>query len=147
MFDPARLRHPTNVASYAYWDRLRGARTMPARADIDPMDIPKLLPSVLLYDVQAEPLDFRYRLIGTKIAGYLLADYTGKWMSELAHQRAPGRLWTAYTHVVTHLEPITSDAPYVGKYADFKTVEDLIMPLSADGETVNMLFVTVDFLT
>ena len=141
------LRHSTNRTAFGYWERIRGARPMPGRADIDPSEIVGILPCVFLLDVRLEPLDFRYRLIGTKMSNHMNRDHTGAWMSEIEHQRAPSRIWAACERVVARQVPLSSDTPYVGKLHEFKTTEDLIMPLSEDGKTVNMLFVTADFLT
>ncbi|MDJ0945490.1 MAG: PAS domain-containing protein [Kiloniellales bacterium] len=146
VFEAGRLRHPTNQAAFAYWDRIRAGRAMPARADLDPSDIRTILPCVFLLDVARDPLDFRYRLIGTKMASHLNRDLTGTWMSEIPHQRPPSRIWSACARVVETRTPLSSDTPYVGKHHEYKKTEDLILPLSADGETVNMLFVTADFL-
>ena len=68
----------------AYWQsKLTDARP-PLRADIDPVDIPKLLPNVLLVDVIGHPAyDFHYRLIGTAIAAVDGVDYTGSLLSEM----------------------------------------------------------------
>src|SRR3546814_19599704 len=52
---------------FDYWDRIRGERAMPSRVDIDPTDIPDLLPDVALFDVEWEPLALRYRLVGTAV--------------------------------------------------------------------------------
>lgn len=144
--DPQRLQHPTNRRAYAYWDHIRGERLMPSRADIDPAEIPEILSCVFLLDVAEGPLDFRYRLIGTKMSASMNRDHTGRWMSEIEHQRPPSRIWSACAWVVETRMPLSSDTPYVGRHHEFKTTEDLIMPLSADGESVNMLFVTADFL-
>src|SRR5580658_1065080 len=46
-------RDPNLHALYAYWNTLRGGRPLPRRADIDPTEIPKLLPQILMYDVVA----------------------------------------------------------------------------------------------
>ncbi len=119
---------------------------MPSRADLDPAEIRTILPCVFLLDVTQDPLDFRYRLIGTKMASHLNRDLTGSWMSELPHQRPPSRIWSACAKVVETRVPLSSDTPYVGKLHEFRKTEDLILPLSVDGETVNMLFVTADFL-
>ena len=147
VFEAAQLRHPTNQAAYVYWDRIRAGRAMPSRADLDPADIRTILPCVFLLDVAQDPLDFRYRLIGTKMATHLNRDLTGSWMSDLPHQRPPSRIWSACARVVETRVPLSSDTPYVGKHHAYKKTEDLILPLSADGETVNMLFVTADFLS
>jgi hypothetical protein len=49
----------------AYWRFKRGARKMPARADIDPAEIPDLLPLISLFEI--ENGRFRIRLAGHKI--------------------------------------------------------------------------------
>src|SRR5215510_5770444 len=44
--------HPDTIAMYEYWREKRGARSMPARSDIDPIDMPpRLLPFINLVDV------------------------------------------------------------------------------------------------
>ena len=51
---------------WSYWTARCGARLMPRRADIDPVDIPLLLPHLLLLETD-EQKRFRYRLVGTAI--------------------------------------------------------------------------------
>ena len=140
------LKSPINQFGFDYWLRKRQGRLMPSRGDIDPMEITKILPHVFLMDVQHEPLDFRYRLIGTKMDEYMLARYTGMWMSEIPHQAPPSRIYANCRKVVMERAPFAADTPYVGKNKEFLTTEDLIMPLADDGERVDMLFVTVGFV-
>ena len=140
------LRSPVNQLGYDYWKQKRRGRRMPARRDIDPAEIVNILPHVFLLDVRQQPLDFRYRLIGTKMDEHMLARYTGLWMSQIAHQRAPSRIWANCRHVALEGLPLSGNTPYVGKNKAFLTTEDLIMPLSDDGRTVDMLLVTVGFV-
>src|SRR5271163_2944830 len=51
-------------AAYDYWRRIAAGKAMPCRRDLDPADIPRLLPHVMLVDVLADGR-YRYRLIGT----------------------------------------------------------------------------------
>ncbi|MEQ8355475.1 MAG: PAS domain-containing protein [Kiloniellaceae bacterium] len=140
------LKSPINRFAFDYWKHKRGGRAMPSRRDIDPAEITKILPHVYLIDVLGDPLDFRYRLIGTKMDEYMLSRYTGKRMSQIPHQASPSRIWACCRQVVEEQTPLSSDVPYVGKNKEFLTTEDLIMPLSDDGVTVDMLFVTVGFV-
>ena len=140
------LRSPVNLFGFDYWKRKRGNRSMPSRNDIDPAEIVKILPHVFLLDVQQSPLDFRYRLIGTKMDEHMNDRYTGQWMSQIPHQKPPSRIWANCRQVVKERRPISGDTPYVGKNKEFLTTEDLIMPLSDDDLTVDMLFVTVGFV-
>lgn len=140
------LRSPINQFGYDYWKRKRGRRGMPGRNDIDPAEIVKILPHIFLLDVRQAPLDFRYRLIGTKMDEHMNARYTGLWMSEIPHQAPPSRIWANCRQVVESGQPMNGDTPYVGRNKEFLTTEDLIMPLSDDDRTVDMLFVTVGFV-
>jgi len=143
------LRSPVNISSLAYWERLRGARAMPSRADMSPSDMLSFLPNVILVDVLAEPLDFKYRLVGTKVTLHMLhTDNTGKTMRELDFkgQGPDSKIFYNCAQVVETRQPLAGQTPYVGKNSDFKATEDIIMPLSKDGETVDMLFVTCEFI-
>src|SRR3546814_20855650 len=80
--------------SYEYWKQKRGDRPMPAESDLDPAEIRKILPHVILLAVRQEPLDFHYRLIGTKMDEHMIGRYTGLWMSQIHHQRSPSRVRT-----------------------------------------------------
>ncbi|MCG8356741.1 MAG: PAS domain-containing protein [Kiloniellales bacterium] len=126
-----------------YWEGLAGTRPMPTRADLDPLDIPGLLPHIYLLNVFDEPLDFQYRLIGTEIVRHSKRDYTGERVSDLPEQRAPSRIWSLYEQTVTERRPICLRVPYLhipGRY-----VQKMAAPLSPDGETVTMIFGVVQF--
>lgn len=43
-------------------------------------------------------------------------------------------------------EPRVNRVPYVGPHRDFLSVVDMVMPLSDDDETVNMLFCAIEFV-
>ena len=140
------IRSPILRQGLAYWNVKRRERLMPARADIDPMEIIPILPNVVLLDVLRDPLDFRYRLIGTVIEEHMSEPYTGRRFSELSHQRAPSRIWSCSQCIVRDKQPLCSDIPYVGPKRDFTSIEDVMMPLAADGETVDMIFVVVEYI-
>ena len=120
---------------------------MPARRDIDPAEIPDLLPNVVLVDVERDPPDFRYRLIGTAITARLARDYTGTCFSSLPHQQAGSRVWETATRIVAEKKPIFSDIPYVGPDRWVRGYRDLYMPLSENDDDVNMIFGIVQFET
>jgi len=104
------------------------------------------LANVILVDVLRDPLDFRYRLVGTAVEHHMSRRFTGVRMSEIPQQRSPSKIWSSCEHVARAWEPLVGVVPYVGPNRDFVESEDVIMPLSADQETVDMLFVVVDFL-
>ncbi len=126
-----------------YWEERRRDRCLPSRADIDPLDIPALLPQVFLVDVSQEPLEFRYRLVGTQIVRHSAADYTGRSLQDLPEQCPPSRIWSVFQRVVEERRPFSAEVPYI--HIPGKSVEMLAAPLSDDGATVNMIFGIIQF--
>lgn len=129
-----------------YWERKRGDRPMPARADIEPSELKAILPNLALADVAYDPLDFRYRLIGSEIDRHSADSHTGKWVSEIPGRAPPSAVWENLVGVVTSKTPSERSVPYVGPFKDFVTTRQIILPLSDDGTTVNMLMGAIDYV-
>ena len=53
---------------YNYWNTQRGARLMPGRSDLDPVDLKPILPVLILIDVVPDARRYVYRLVGTREA-------------------------------------------------------------------------------
>lgn len=129
--------------SFLYWSRKAAGRAMPGRADIDPVEIPKLLPDVML----VERLDdgrYRYRLIGTENARAHGVNATGRFLDEVL----PGPDYCAhvlalYDECVTRRRPLYSECLFFSpaRREPERHTKVLFMPLSPDGERVNMIFV------
>jgi hypothetical protein len=128
-----------------YWDSKRAGRHMPARRNIDPTEMSHLLPHVVLIDVQREPLDFRYRLVGTAVAFRLGHDYTGERFSALPQQAHGTPVWKTAVRILEEKRPIVSHIAYVGTNRWVSNYRDLSMPLSEDDRTVNMIFSVIQF--
>ena len=126
-----------------YWSGLCFGRRMPARTDIDPMDMPRhLLPNILLIQVFHDPLRFYYRLMGTAIADILGEDWTGKFSDEiqLAHENVR----------LQYIETVEKAAPtiYLNQYSKYDpsvgyerllNYERVLLPLSDDDAVVHHL--------
>ena len=129
----------------AYWDRLRGDRAMPSRSDIDPVDIPRLLPNVILVDVIREPrLDFAFRLIGTGVDSIIARNYVAKRFSDIPHMASGSRVWAQFAEVAGGAGPLSATIDYIGSDRFVRGVRHCLMPLSQDGTNVNMIFVAVE---
>ena len=145
---PLEFESPIVQAGYSYWHAKRGDGRLPRRSDIDPAEIARLMPHAILLDVKREAeLDFKYRLIGTYVAENLFKDHTGSWFSEIEHQKAPSKIWQNCCRVVETGEAFKPGTPYVGPHHGFKRVEDVILPLADDGQTVDCLLVFVHYMS
>src|SRR5579884_2075511 len=86
--------HPALGTLLRYWRVKRGTAAMPARRDIDPLEIgPELLPHLVLADLFDRGTRVRFRLVGTQIVKrlgfdptgrYLAGEMTGAWFDYLA---------------------------------------------------------------
>jgi len=68
---------------FEYWNAKRGERRMPLRSEIDPAEIPALLPHMMLVDTAETLEDFRYRLFGTSVCHGFGHDRTGVRFGDL----------------------------------------------------------------
>ena len=74
-------------AAFEYWQgKCAPGGAPPASRALDPLEVPRLLPHLLLKDVRRDPWDFRYRVVGTLVREHSRHDWTGKWMSEIDGQ-------------------------------------------------------------
>jgi hypothetical protein len=129
-----------------YWLDRRGRRRMPARSDLDPCDVPTLIPYFLLTDVTYDPLSFRYRLIGTQITQISGRDATGRTIDEDLYGEKAERVKRAYLQVVASREPVAvrEIAQFVRK--DWLRIEALLLPLGETDEQVTMILSSVGVL-
>lgn len=124
-----------------YWRSKRGSRPMPARADIDPVDIPTLLPIIGLTDVLDGGARFRYRLLGTEVVAAAGYDPTGRYLDQaLPDSGYSDYLIGLFREVVRERRPLYGESDLLGGGRVERQVQRLLMPLSRDGETVDMIF-------
>jgi hypothetical protein len=139
------LQDPLLRQLHAYWLEKRGNRAMPARADIDPLDMRFILGSLTLVDVLYAPLRFRIRLHGTDHvhrAGY---DLTGKMLDELPVSEFRQFAKSSFTATVETRVPRAGirDRVMDGRIYRY---EALLLPLSSDGGAVDMLLAGMRYI-
>src|SRR4029453_5975451 len=69
-----------------YWHSKRTGDAPPLTESLHPLEVPRLLPHLMLKDVRRDPWDFRYRVVGTTVREHSRHNWTGKWMSEVDGQ-------------------------------------------------------------
>ncbi len=126
----------------AYWDRKRGDRIAPARPEIDPLDLARVLPHVALIDVldgiKAEAATFRYRLVGEHIN-----EQTGRRLAGETVGPAfilPG-LHEACATAAAQASIETIESEFLNASGVYKRLSAVLLPLSTDGERVDTLLV------
>ncbi|MFM9843823.1 MAG: PAS domain-containing protein [Dongiaceae bacterium] len=138
------LWSPVLKSIVGYWQSKRGDKHMPARKDIDPLELRKLLPNVYLLDV-AQPSRYRYRLIGTTISGRLRNDATGRMVDETLFGAAAPLIVEMYDYVAATQNPILNRGRSFWTEVDWLNYTSVVLPLSPDDKSVTMMLGAMDF--
>jgi len=119
-----------------WWRKTREAKNgaLPGRADVDPAALKNLLAHIALVDVLRDPLDWRYRLVGTQLVEVMGGARTAiegsvMLMTRLLETRAP----LAFSGTLYWLEK------------DYVSFTALVLPLSNDGTEIDMGVMGLDF--
>lgn len=143
-WDMAALDVPLLLEAHAYWLDKRGDRPVPLRKDIEPTEIPRLLPNLFLVEIleQAPPMRFRIRLIGTAFRRFFPADLTGLEISEESFGTDGARFCAEWREVLERRQPRWARIRQkVGRDGIAEIgFTGLVMPLSRDGTATDMLF-------
>lgn len=122
----------------AHWQRMRGDRRMPARADFDPLDVRFAIGYISLIEVHRDPVRFYFRLDGTKQVDLFGVDCTRRYLDEAMPKEHVAMAVASYTDVVEHAVPRyhRRQITFHQRLIDYEVV---ILPFSNDGERVAML--------
>lgn len=122
---------------YAYWERKRGARRMPARADIDPVDLKRILPNIILAKLERDSRRVRFTLVGTRCVAHAAMDYTNHYLDELDFGCDFDTDWREVYRVLgRERRPIFGLVKTALKDNRACDLAEVLLPLSDDGETV-----------
>ncbi len=126
---------------HEYWRRkVEALGRLPARRDIDPLDIPKLLENIWLLDVVGDPNRFRFRLIGGALRRMGLPGKVGNFADEMLPDGSANPVMEDFHGVVRERRPVwfrgQARVPHATSVFE---LERLFLPLAADGSTVDML--------
>ena len=123
----------------AYWLSKKGQKIAPPRSAIEPGEIKALLPSILLIDVVGAPPRFRARLFGSKLIEAYGEEVAGKFGEEVDLDDVAPELMAFVETAARECRPQFLRAEFTKQSGRHLKYEQIILPLSEDGKTVNML--------
>jgi len=124
---------------HAYWSQLRRNGLLPARHDLDPARMKRLLPTVSLTQVMRMPRDFRIRLAGTGFWSVYGGEITGKRLSDIYNSAAADYWRRELDAVVDTRKPRAGHHNMGWRGADHVTLLWLRLPLASDGRQVDVI--------
>ena len=132
------IQNPKISEFAEYWISIHPGDRLPSRADFDPIDIPSLLPHLVLVDVTPDPIRFMVRLQGTDVTRAMQRELKGCYLDEAFPDFEQSLPHLDRVHVVETALPIHRIGRASIQFAlDYAPVERLHLPLSSDGATVD----------
>jgi hypothetical protein len=137
--EPIEIRAGELRRLYDYWRAKKGDRNAPRRADIAAAEIKPLMSRIFIVDVLGAPPRFRYRLAGTQLVERFGEEITGRFLDELDLSDAGGEIAAEFRNVAASCRPVCSRWEYTKRDGKLLRYERLLLPLSTDGQTVDMI--------
>ncbi len=120
-------RLAANQALLEYWTSKRGDDGLMAREDISPVDIARQLPGIFIAEETGG--DFRFRLAGSDIEGWMQRKLTGVTLTEVFGPELGAKTASTYRSVVETGEPLVLVGNYVGDNLEHIEFEVLHLPI------------------
>lgn len=135
------LEEPLCKDMLAYWKELRGERDMPHHSEIDPVRFARHMPNLLMVQVNWEPFDLTYRLLGGDVVNAHGANFRGQRVLDCRSHtgRFNEVLFRFYQFVAEARRPyaVTGTMEYTGRGR--VEVEAVYLPFTADGERTDRI--------
>jgi hypothetical protein len=124
---------------FDYWLRAAGSRPMPARSDLDPLKVHRLLPHLGLIDVTGGLDQAVFRLAGTRLHDIYGQELTGKRAAEALSGECAAYWRRIHARVVETGLPLHGVVRGPAKGRDDVVLFWLRLPLSEDGDRVDRI--------
>ena len=128
---------PVSRNVYAHWQHLAQRRGgVPLRSDLDPADVPRLLPYLFIVERIRSTGRYFFRLSGTAIRDIMGSENTNHFLDELLHGDDLKTVSTMFAQVMDQGACIRSIEGLTYSDRSYLRVEILRLPLrAADGES------------
>lgn len=138
-----RIEDPLLQDLHSYWSGLRQDGSIPRRSDFDPLDVPHLLPYIILAECSDAGQKIKFRLTGSDIAFAPGSDLTGRYL----HERGPRTAYLTHLCELYRLGATSAEGFYSAFAYGYsgetgpKKVARLFLPLNDCGNGPSMLLV------
>jgi len=131
-----------------YWLAVRGARSMPARRDIDAVQIWSLLPNIHVSEWHENPERVRYRVAGTEIVASIGREISGRWLTDFhTDPDDVAETMTLYRQVIARCAPIIGRTLGSMQRLGVDSFEWILCPLSEDDRSITHFIGLEDYVS
>jgi hypothetical protein len=127
------------------WRELSRAGRLPARTDFPPESLTPWMGHIQIVERVCDGHEARHRvrLVGTRIVYYEGRDNTGQFLEDLIPADQREEILAPYHHCAESRAPTYSTFYSCSETAISSRLERLILPLAADGTTVDQFLVAI----
>ncbi len=145
----AHLTDNVHLGLFHYWSEKHRGQGLPAWVDLDPAEIPHLLPYVGLIDVvrgaAGSPATLRYKQIGEYLNAFFGRDYAGAEVSAAAVGPLARYFREICEIAVETGRPVYSETDFLLREGMHLFGRRLVLPLATDGTHVDLLLFSTLF--
>ena len=128
------MKHPTSRMLHSYWDRIRGQRCAPERAEIEPGEIRHLLADSLILEIDMPHRTATLRLAGTRVCALFGRELRASHLSDL-WGTAPADPWRMVEIVAHDALGVVAGLRGTNSAGEAIDLEFLLLPLRHRGRT------------
>lgn len=144
--NPIEIRDDRLQGLFRYWGSKLLGRPMPARSDLDPLEMRPWLGNLVLVDFPVPDLtEYRIRLEGVNVVQFYGASRTGRGIEVMTSEMERQVVLPQYFSVVETRIPAYFEAEFISSEGVLTYQHKLILPLSDDGARVNMTLAGIYF--
>lgn len=138
------MRHPASKQLFFYWNRLRGARPAPERAEFNPTVVPGLLTDIFMLEPMAAGL-YQVRLAGSRLCALFGQELRGEPALHLVTPAAEADLTEMLAIVTGDVAPVIAGISAVMPDGMSLEGELLLLPLLLGGHSSDRLIGSITF--
>ena len=138
-FEAAELPQPLSTV-YSYWRSLSPDGHIPRRESFDPVAIGCSLDHLILVGIQADPLEFHFRVIGDYVNCRLREPCMHKPLSQVPGKGPGSEVWALYERCYTERLALFDQLNYIGPVRGIHHSCEIYLPLADEaGEVVSIV--------
>jgi hypothetical protein len=129
----------------SYWMALPKYQGLPQFSDFRPEQVATVTPLLMVKKVLRDPLDFEFRLVGSRIVAEFGRDFSNLRFSEIDGYGCDSDVWESNEFVVEDRTISTMHIPYTGKSSDLWQTRQSSYPFSETGVGVDYVVTVIEF--
>jgi hypothetical protein len=135
------LTEPVCIDMLNYWKDVRGTRAMPRPDEMDPIRFARYMPNLLMVQVNWEPFDVTYRLLGEDVVNAHGANFRGRRIidSQSHTGQFSNVLFNFYKFVAEERRPYAAAGTMEYVARGLVRFEAVYLPLSIGGERTDRI--------